>query len=440
MPELFMPSNAPDTQAYRASILHFTNDPAFEPDAHVWLEDGLLFIADGKVLAVGDYAALKQHLVENVTLHDYRGKLIVPGFIDTHVHYPQTDIIASPAAGVLPWLETYTYPCEAKFGDPEHASEVSRFFLDELLRNGTTTAMVFCTAHTTSVEAFFTASENRNLRMVAGKVLMDRNCPEVLRESADHGALETEKLIKKWHGRGRQMVAITPRFAPTSSHAQLALTGELVRAYPDTFLQTHVAESADEVAWVKSLFPQARSYLDVYDHYGMLHPRSMFAHAIWLDDVDRARLAETGSAIAVCPSSNLFLGSGLFDFARADAHKLKLSLASDVGGGTALSMFNTMNEAHKVARMGGTFLSALRMFYLATLGAARSMQLEGVIGNFCTGAEADFLVLDLQATPLLARRTAHTESLEELLFALAILGDDRSVLATYAAGHCVHRR
>ncbi len=433
-------SNDTCPQAYRASLLHFRNDPAFHPNAYAWHEDGLLIIQDGKVLAVGDYAQLKNSLPEGTVVQDFRGKIILPGFIDTHVHYPQTDIIASPAAGLLPWLETYTFPTERQFSDTCHASEVADFFLDELLRCGTTTAMVYCTVHPESVEAFFNASEARNLRMVAGKVLMDRNCPEFLRDTAEGGARDSETLIKKWHKRGRQLYAITPRFAPTSSDAQMQLTSELARAYPDTYLQTHVAENTDEVAWVKSLYPKARSYLDIYDHYGMLRPRAMFGHCIWLDDVDRNRMAETQSAVAICPTSNLFLGSGLFNFERADAQQVALSLASDVGGGTSFSMLQTMNEAYKVARLGGTFLPALRMFYLATLGGARSMQLEGTIGNFVVGTEADFIVLDPQATPLLARRTERTDSLEELLFALALLGDDRTVAATYAAGQQVHLR
>lgn len=433
-------TNQPALQAYRASILYFTGDPAVASDAYHWYEDGLLIVRDGRIQAAGEYAQLHANLPPNTVVTDYRGKLIVPGFIDTHLHYPQTDIIASPAPGLLPWLEQYTFPAERRFAEPEHAGEVAEFFLDQLLRCGTTTAMVYCTVHQESAEAFFAESERRNLRMVAGKVMMDRNCPEFLRDTAEGGARDTEDLIRKWHKRGRQLVAITPRFAPTSTDAQLQLAGELARAYPDTYIQTHVAESTDEVAWVKQLFPSARSYLDVYDRVGLLRPRAMYGHGIWLDDADFRRMAETQAAIAVCPTSNLFLGSGLFDFARADAAQVPLSLATDVGGGTSFSMLQTMNEALKVARMGGTALSALRMFYLATLGAARSMQLEGTIGSFAHDAEADFIVLDPQATPLLARRTARTGSLEELLFAFALLGDDRSVAATYAAGHRVHQR
>jgi len=427
-------------QAYRASILHFHADPAFHDDAHAWYEDGLLIVENGRVTAAGDYAQLHKRLPDSVQVHDYRGKLIVPGFIDTHIHYPQTDMIASPAPGLLPWLETYTFPTERKFADPEHAQEVAGFFVDELLRGGTTTAMVYCTVHPGSVDAFFGESEKRNLRMVAGKVLMDRNCPEFLCDTAEGGVRDSETLIRKWHKRGRQLYAITPRFAPTSTETQLQLAGELARAYPDTFLQTHVAENTDEVAWVKSLFPSARSYLDVYDHYGMMRPRAMYAHCIWLDDHDRARMQETRSAASICPTSNMFLGSGLFDFARADAAQVLLSLATDVGGGTSFSMLQTMNAVYKVARMGGTYLPALRMFYMATLGGARSMQLEGTIGNFAAGVEADFVVLDPQATPLLARRTQRAQSMEELLFALALLGDDRTVASTYSAGNLVHAR
>jgi guanine deaminase len=429
-----------DLQAYRGSLLHFLADPAFSDNAHAWHEDGLLIVRDGKVEAAGDYAVLHATLPPGAEVHDYSGKLLMPGFIDTHIHYPQTDMIASPAEGLLPWLETYTFPVERGFDDPAHAAGVAEFFLDELLRCGTTTAMVYCTVHPQSVDAFFTASEARGLRMVAGKVLMDRNCPDFLRDTAEGGARDTETLIQRWHNRGRSQYAITPRFAPTSTNQQLHLAAELARAYPDTYIQTHVSENEAECAWVRELFPQARSYIDVYDSYGMLRPRAMYGHCIWLDEEDRRRMAATGAAAAICPTSNLFLGSGLFDFERADGAGMLLSLATDVGGGTSFSMLQTMNEAYKVARLKGSYLPALRMFYLATLGAARSMQLEGTIGNFAAGAEADFIVVDPQATPLLQRRSANAASLEELLFALALLGDDRAIAATYAGGRQVHVR
>jgi guanine deaminase len=432
-------SNATSTlQAFRASLLHFHADPAFSEHAHAWHEDGLLVVEDGRVKAAGDHAALAPTLPPGTPVTDWRGKIITPGFIDTHLHFPQTDMIASPAPGLLPWLDTYTFPTEGKFTDATHARVVAEFFLDELLRNGTTTALVYCTVHKESVDALFEASSARNLRMAGGKVLMDRNCPDFLRDSAD--MRDSEELIQRWHKKGRALYAITPRFAPTSTEAQLAATGELARAYPDTFIQTHVSENRDECAWVGELFPERRSYLQVYEHYGLTRPRAMFGHCIWLDDTDFALLADTGSAIAHCPTSNLFLGSGLFDMARADKAKALVSLGTDVGAGTSFSILQTMNEAYKVARLKGSYLPALRMFYLATLGAARSMQLEGTIGNFAAGAEADFIVLDPKATPLLARRTAGAESLEEILFALALLGDDRAIRATYAAGRLVHDR
>jgi len=433
-----MSNDTRNVQAYRASLLHFHADPALQENAHAWHEDGLLVVEDGRVLAAGDHAQLLETLPPDTPVHDYRGQIITPGFIDTHLHFPQTDMIGSPAPDLLPWLENYTFPTERQFSDPVHARAVAEFFLDELLRNGTTTALVYCTVHKESVDAFFEASAARNLRMAGGKVLMDRNCPDFLRDTAD--LRESEDLIRRWHGNGRALYAITPRFAPTSTAAQLGAAGELARAFPTTYIQTHVSESRDECAWVQGLFPERRSYLQVYEHYGLMRPRAMFGHCIWLDDADFALMADTGAAISHCPTSNLFLGSGLFDMAKADGVNALVSLGTDVGAGTSFSMLQTMNEAYKVARLKGSYLPALRMFYLATLGAARSMQLEGTVGNFAVGAEADFIVLDPKATPLLARRTANSDSLEENLFALALLGDDRAIRATYAAGKLVHER
>lgn len=429
-----------NVQAYRASLLHFSNDPAFDENATQWHRDGLLVVADGKIVAAGDYDRLLPTLPAGAMTHDWRGKIITPGFIDTHVHYPQTDMIASPASGLLPWLNTYTFPTERKFEDSAHATDVADFFLAELLRNGTTTAAVYCTVHPQSVDAFFERSHALNLRMIAGKVMMDRNAPDFLLDTAESSARNTEALIKRWHKKGRQHYAITPRFAPTSTEAQLRLAGELASQYQDTYIQTHVAENTDEVKWVKELFPDSRSYLDVYEKRGLMRKRALYAHCIWLDDNDRARMAATGSVATVCPTSNLFLGSGLFDFINADKLRMPVSLATDVGGGTSFSMLQTMNELYKVGRMSGVHLAAQRMFYMATLGGARALQLEGTIGNFAAGCDADFIVLDPQATPLLSRRSATTDSLEEQLFALAILGDDRAITATYSAGERVHQR
>jgi guanine deaminase len=433
-------SRTPAQSAFRAQLLTFNGDPARSPDAAVFHEDGLLIVEDGRVAAAGAYAALAPRLAPGTQVQEMRDKLIVPGFIDTHIHFPQTDMIASPAPGLLPWLDTYTFPTERRFSDPAHARETASFFVDELLACGTTTALVYCTVHKESADALFAESEARNLRMVAGKVLMDRHCPEFLRDTAQSGYDDSAELIGRWHKRGRQLYALTPRFAPTSTEAQLEACGVLAGKHPDVFIQTHVAENLDEIKWVAELFPGHRSYLDIYDHYGLLRRRAVYGHCIHFDAEDRRRMAQTGALASHCPTSNLFLGSGLFDFAKADEAEMPIALATDVGGGTSFSMLQTMNEAHKVARMGGYHLTATRMFYLATAGAAEALDLADRVGTLKPDSEADFVVLDPQATPLLARRTARTETLEELLFAFALLGDDRAVYETYAAGKRVHRR
>ena len=426
--------------AFRAQLLTFNGDPAQSSNAAVFNEDGLLIVEDGHVVAAGAYAALSSQLAPGTQVQDMRDKLIVPGFIDTHIHYPQTDMIASPAPGLLPWLDTYTFPTERRFADPAYAQDTASFFVEELLACGTTTALVYCTVHKESADALFTESEARNLRMVAGKVLMDRNCPEFLRDTAQSGYDDSAELIGRWHNRGRQMYALTPRFAPTSTEAQLEACGVLAREHADVFIQSHVAENTDEVKWVADLFPGHRSYLDIYDHYGLLRRRAVYGHCIHLDAEDRKRMAQTGTVASHCPTSNLFLGSGLFDFDKADEAGMPIALATDVGGGTSFSMLQTMNEAHKVARLTGHHLTATRMFWLATAGAAEALDLADKVGTLAPKSEADFIVLDPQATPLLARRTGRTESLEELLFAFALLGDDRAIFETYAAGKRVHQR
>jgi guanine deaminase len=426
--------------AFRAKLLTFVGDPATTTGGACFEEDGLLIVEDGRVIEAGPYSLLRAQLTPQTNLVDLSGKLITPGFIDTHVHYPQTEMIASPAAGLLPWLDTYTFPTERGFADRAHAAEVAQFFLDQLLSCGTTTALIYCTVHKHSADALFEASEARNLRMIAGKVLMDRNCPEFLRDTAQSGYDDSAALIERWHKRGRQLYALTPRFAPTSTPAQLEACGTLARLHPDVFIQSHVSENTDEVKWVAELFPGHRSYLDVYEHYGLLRRRAVYGHCIYLDDRDRARMAETGALASHCPTSNLFLGSGLFDFDKAGEAGMPVALGTDVGGGTSFSMLQTMNEAHKVARMKGHHLTAARMFWLATAGAAHALGLEDTVGTLRSGSEADFIVLDPEATPLLARRTAIAQSPEEWLFAFAMLGDDRAVLETYAAGQRVHRR
>jgi guanine deaminase len=426
-------------QAYRSRILHFVDEPALTGEsAWQYLEDGLLLVEQGRVVAVGPAQTQLQGLT--VPVEHFPNHLILPGFVDTHIHYPQTEMIAAYGEQLLSWLNHYTFPAETKFSDPHHAATVARFFFDELLRNGTTTALVFGTVHPASVEAFFREAQQRNLRMIAGKVLMDRNAPPQLCDSPEQGYRESRQLIERWHGVDRLQYAVTPRFAPTSSDAQLKRAGELLREFPDVYMHTHLAENTDEVAWIKTLFPSARHYLDVYDREGLLGRRSVFAHGVHLCDEECKRLAEAKSAIAHCPTSNLFLGSGLFDMARMQSFGVRIGLGTDVGGGTSFSLFRTLDEAYKIQQLRGNCLDPFQALYLATLGGARTLDLEGRIGNFLPGSEADFMVLDLQATPLLRFRLPHCNSLGELLFVLNTLGDDRLVERTYALGNCVHRR
>ncbi|WP_068804999.1 guanine deaminase [Thauera phenolivorans] len=436
-----MPTPAPRLQAFRAGILHFVDDPAQAGDAAVVAhEDGLLVLADGKVRAFGEAAELLPGLPPEVELTDYRGRLLMPGFIDCHAHYPQTDVIASPGEQLLRWLERYVFPCEARFADATVARETAGFFCDELLRNGTTSAQCFATVHPQAVDALFAAAEARGMRMTTGLVLMDRNAPAALSVDAELAHAQGEELIARWHGRGRARYAVTPRFAATSSARQLELAGRQFAAHPGVHLQSHLAENRGEVAWVAELFPAARSYLDVFDRYGLLGERAIYAHCIHIDDTDRRRLAESGSAIAFCPTSNLFLGSGLFDIDAARAQGVGVGLATDVGAGTSFSMLRTMSEAYKVGQLRGRALSPWSAFYHATLGAARALRMEDTVGSFAPGCEGDFVVLDLQATPLLARRVERARDLEERLFALMTLGDDRAVNATWVMGECRHRR
>jgi guanine deaminase len=422
--------------AHRGAILHFRSDPGAgdHPGSYEYLEDGLLVIAGGHIEQLGPAAALLAGAARDVPVVAHPHGLIVPGFIDTHVHYPQTDVIASGGRQLLDWLRDYTFPAEARFADAAHAREVAEFFLDELLRNGTTTAQVFGTVHKTSVTQFFEAAAARSLRMIAGKPLMDRNCPPALRDTAASGERESRELIETWHGHDRLQYAITVRFAPASTEAQLESAGRMARDFPDAFVHSHLAENREEVAWVRDVFPWSKNYLDVYDRYGLLRERATYAHCIWLEPAERLRMAASGAAAAFSPTSNLYLGSGLFDLDASDAAGLRYALATDVGGGTSFSMLRTMGEAYKVAQLQGQWLSPLRAFYLATLGAARTLRLDDRIGSFAAGREADFVVLDLRATPLLARRSALCTSLEEMLLVLMTLGDDRAVAATYVLG------
>jgi guanine deaminase len=435
------PAGAAGPIAYRGQLLHFVDDPAVAGErAHAWHEDGGLVVRGGVFEAAGEWRSLAPALPAGTQVVDCSGRLIVPGFVDAHVHYPQSDIIASYGEQLLEWLERYTFPTERRFGDPAHAREVASFFLDELLRNGTTTALVFATVHPASVDAIFEEARARGMCLAAGKVLMDRNCPEFLRDTAASGYEDSAALIERWHGRDRLLYAVTPRFAPTSTDLQLRLAGQLAAEHPGVLVQSHVAENMDEVRWVAELFPASRSYLDVYDRFGLLRRGAVYAHCIHLDAADRRRMAEAGAAMAFCATSNLFLGSGLFDLDAARAHRVGVGIGTDVGGGTSFSLLRTLAESYKVAQLARQRLSPLEAFYLATLGGARALGLDDRIGSFLPGRAADFVVLDPAATPLMARRMKRAEGLVDELFVLMMLGDDRAVEATFVAGEARWRR
>jgi guanine deaminase len=398
--------------------------------------DGLLVVEGGLVVACGPYAELVPRFTD-VPVETFDG-LIVPGFVDAHVHYPQTERIASHGAQLLEWLDRHIFPAEQAFADGDHARAIAAFFLDELLRNGTTSALVFATVHAGSADALFEAALARNMRVVTGKVLMDLG-PEGLRDSVAEGRADTEALIARWRGRGRLGYAVTPRFALTSSDEQLADAGHLLAEHPDVLLHTHLSENVGEIAAVGERFAEARDYLDVYDRFGLVGPRSVFAHCVHMSDPALARMAEAGARIAFCPTSNLFLGSGLFDFAAADRHGVRVGIGTDVGAGTSFSVLHTLGEAYKVCQLRGASLDPFRALYLATQGGARVMGIGDRVGGLERGQEADFVVLDAAATPLLARRTAGA-GLFDRLFALQVLGDDRAIACTYVAGELAYGR
>lgn len=426
--------------AYRASIFHFLSDPGTANDlsATEYFEDGILLVDKGFVAQLGPADKLLKELPNEIPLVDYSGKLIIPGLIDAHIHYPQTDMIASYGEQLLEWLNKYTFPTEGKFEDQDYADDVAMFFIDELLRNGTTTALVLATVHPGSVNAIFEASRARNMRMLAGKVMMDRNAPDYLLDTPESAYQDSKTLLEKWHKVDRLLYAITPRFAPTSTDEQLQQAANLANEYPDAYVHTHVAENKKEVQWVAQLFPWSRSYLDVYDHFGLLRERSVYAHCIHLDEQDRKRMAQTGAAAAFCPTSNTFLGSGLFNCVGAREQDIRVAVATDVGAGTSFGMLQTLSEAYKVQQLNGHSLSPFRALFLATLGNAQALYLDDRIGNFLPGKEADFIVLDDKATPLIKRRMAFTNEIEEKIFVFIMLGDDRVINATYILGECAY--
>lgn len=428
-----------NVRAYRAALAWMVDDPRTSgDDACVHHPDGLLVVEDGHVAAAGDWATLAPTLSGDVEVEHLPGHLLTPGFVDAHVHFPQTDMIGAPGGPLLDWLERSTFPAERAFADLAHARETAEAFLDELLRNGTTTAMVFGSVHREATAALFEAALARNMRLIAGKPMMDLG-PEGLNETCAGGEADTEALIRDWGSRGRLGYAVTPRFALASSDAQLAGAGALLARHDHVWMQTHLAENPRELALVAERFPD-RDYLGVYDRFGLVGPRSVFAHCIHMTDRSLHRMAEAGAAIAHCPSSNLFLGSGLFDLARADAHGVRTALGSDVGAGTSFSIPRTAGLALQVAQLRGGMLDPLRAFYLATLGGARALGLADRIGGFEPGREADIVALDLAATPLLARRLRGVTDLADILLALMILGDDRAVAGTWVAGVQRHPR
>ena len=427
--------------AYRASLLHALADPCQAPAAEAWAfhKDGLLVIEDGHVAAFGAHADLAPTLGD-APVEDLSGKLITPGFVDAHIHYPQTDIIAAWGSQLLDWLTNHTFPAEQAFADRAHADEAAAFFCDELLRNGTTSALVFGTVHKTSVDALFEAALSRDMRLIAGKVLMDRNAPAGLTDTVETGRADTEALIRGWRGRGRLGYAVTPRYAATSTEAQLAMAGDVAAAHPEVLIHTHMSESLAEIAWIGELYPNHRDYLDVYARFGLVGPRTVLAHCVHAEAGALRRMADAGASAAFCPSSNLLLGSGLFSLKKACDCGVTVGLGTDVGAGASFSLLHMMGEAYKVGQLGGETLDPMHAFYLATLAGAKALKIDGKVGNLAPGKEADFLVLDLAATPLLARRTAAAKTLAETLFVLSIVGDDRAIERTYLAGRLAHAR
>lgn len=436
---------APDSTqliGIRGAFLDFVGDPFLQPeeDSVRLISDGLLVIKAGYIEAFGEYAQIAPRY-SNLPLQTFVDRLIIPGMVDTHIHYPQTGMMAAYGEQLLEWLERYTFPTEREFKDETYARQVAELFLDELLKNGTTTALVFAAVFPQSVDAFFAAAEQRNLRMIAGKVMMDCNAPEYLCDTATSSYHESKALIEKWHKKERLLYAVTPRFAGTSSRAQLDMAGKLLQEFPDVYLQTHLSENRSEVAWIQKLFPESEDYLDVYDRSGLVKSRSVFAHGIHLSEREFKRLSEAESAIAFCPTSNLFLGSGLFNLARAKSPEspVKVGLGTDVGAGTSFSLLQTTNEAYKVAQLQGQKLSPMQALFLATLGGAKALCLEDKIGSFEVGKEADFVVINDQATPLMALRNGNgsnqtLEAVCDRIFSLVIMGDDRAIEATFIMG------
>ena len=431
---------------FRASIYHCTeSDRVIEA---AYFPDGLMVVDNdsGKILEVGEYTTTAPKWPNSLSLKHFKGSLIMPGFIDTHVHYPQYKVIASYGTSLLDWLNTYTFVEEQKFSDLDYATTVAELFLDELIKNGTTTAMTFCSSYKQSVDVFFTAAEKRKLRMIAGKVMMDRNAPEDLCDSPQNSYIDSKSLIDKWHNKARLSYAVTPRFAPTSTSDQLKQAAKLLKEYPNTsdtkgvLLQTHLNENDDEIEWVKELYPESKNYFDVYDSHDLTGINSVFGHCIHNTDEEYRAMADSGSKVVLCPRSNLFLGSGLFEIDKLEDFEIEMALASDVGGGDSFSMFQVMNEAYKICRLNDYNLDPVKAFYLTTLAAAKVLNMDDSIGNFEVNKEADFIVLDLSATELITEKLKVAKDINDILFSLMTLGDDRLIKEVYILGQAIYKK
>lgn len=442
-----MPSakKAGKVAAIRGPVLTYTGDALLEGLGSTmrYESDAIVAMAGGKITHFGPARKVRPQLPPGTRIKEYgKDTVILAGFIDCHVHYPQTQIIGAGGEQLIDWLNKHTFVAEQQFARKPHAREVARVFLKECLRAGTTTSTVYCTVHPQSVDAFFEEAQALDMRMIAGKVLMDRNAPDALTDTLKQGYDESTVLIRKWHGKGRLLYCVTPRFAATSSPGQMEMTGALWQEHKGTYLQSHVSENRGEVAWVKELYPDRKGYLDVYGHYQQLGPRAIYGHGIWLDEAELQRCHDTGTALAHCPTSNLFLGSGLFNLknAKKPGRPVLVGLGTDLGGGTSFSILQTLNETYKVAQLNGNRLSAGQAFYFATRGTAQALYLENQIGSIAVGMEADVIVLDLKSTPIIEYRMRYCDDLEEALFVQMTMGDDRAVLATYIAGKLAYSR
>ena len=426
------------TTLLRGRTLSFIRWPDSIDDhgAYAYEEDGGLLLKDGRIVAAGAYADVAAQADAEVQTIDHRPHLLLPGFIDAHVHVPQMQIIASYGAELLDWLNTYTFPEESKFNNSQHGRRIARLFVDEMVRHGTTTVVAYCSVHKESVQAFFAEAHDRNLLVVAGKVMMDRNAPDAVLDTPQSSYDDTKALIAEWHGKGRQHYVITPRFAITSSPEQMEMAGALAREFPDLHVQTHLSENHAEIAFTQELYPWSKDYTDIYAHYGLLGRKTLLGHSIHLSEREADVLSDSGSVAVFCPTSNLFLGSGLFDYQRYRTREkpVRIAAASDVGGGTNYSMLRTMDEGYKVIALNGEKLNPLASFWQVTLGNAQALSLDDRIGTLDVGTDADIIVLDSGATPTMRLRMETVETLAEELFLLQTLGDDRAIREVYVAG------